>query len=69
MSEAAAGAAPDKALGQLKNVPGDIKRFPYMAIGIGLLFLVLVLIVEAYKPGVITGPIRALLRGLGLKSA
>jgi hypothetical protein len=42
---------------------------PFAAIGIGFLFLILVLIIEAYKPGLFTGPIRSGLSKLGVKSA
>lgn len=54
---------------QIKDIPGEIKSMPFMAIGIGVLFLILVLIVEAYKPGLFTGPIRSALTKVGVKSA
>lgn len=51
---------------QLKDVPGDIKKYPWTAIGIGFLFLILVLLIEVYKPGLITTPIKNLLAKVGL---
>lgn len=54
---------------QIKDVPRVTMSTPILALAIGLAFLVLVLIVEAYKPGLITGPIRHGLTTLGLKSA
>lgn len=54
---------------EIKAVPGDIRRTPWTAIGIGILFLVLVLIIEAYKPGMITGPIKSFLAMFGIKAA
>lgn len=46
---------------QITDVPKTIMRTPWLAIGIGFAFLVLVLIIESWKPGVITNPIRKLL--------
>ena len=54
---------------QVKEAPGKFLSAPFMAIVIGVIFLMLVLIVEAYKPGLITGPIRRGLTAVGLKSA
>ena len=47
----------------------SVKSKPIMAIGVSFLVLTLVLLIEAYKPGVITGPIRRMLRALGVKTA
>lgn len=44
-------------------------RKPVMWIVGGVLFLFLVLIIEAFKPGAITGPIKSLLAMVGIKSA
>jgi hypothetical protein len=57
------------AVSQIKEIPHVAAKTPLLAIGIGLGFLVLVLIVEAFKPGLLTGPIRHLLVTLGLKGA
>lgn len=51
------------------EAPKALVTKPWLALGIGFLFLVIVLIIEAFKPGAITGPIRTLLRKLGLKGA
>lgn len=56
-------------IAQVKAAPGDIKRFPWMALTIGAIFLVLVLFIEAFKPGLVTGPFRALLHAVGVKNA
>jgi hypothetical protein len=57
------------AITQLKEVPHEIRKFPVMAIGIGIAFLFLVLLIEAFKPGLITGPIRSVLHAIGFKTA
>ena len=54
---------------QIEKIPSEIKSMPFMAIGIGLLFLLFVLILEAYKPGLITGPLKAALSKVGVKGA
>jgi hypothetical protein len=54
---------------QVKEAPGKFLSAPIMAMVIGLIFLVAVLIAEAYKPGLITGPIRRGLSAIGVKSA
>ena len=54
---------------QLKEIPKVVAKTPLLFIGLGILFLVIVLIVEAYKPGLLTGPIRHVLTSIGLKSA
>ncbi len=54
---------------QITDIPKEIKSMPFMALGIGVLFLILVLIIEAYKPGLLTGPIRSALTKIGVKSA
>jgi hypothetical protein len=57
------------AVAEIKDIPSTVRRMPWLAIGIGFGFLVLVLIVESFKPGLLTGPIRAMLVKLGLKGA
>lgn len=52
---------------QIEKIPGEIKSMPFMAIGIGFLFLLLVLILETYKPGLFTGPIKSALSKVGVK--
>ena len=54
---------------QIKSAPGDIKRMPWAALTIGAIFLFLVLLLEAFKPGLVTGPFKALLRMVGVKGA
>lgn len=54
---------------QVKEIPKVVAKAPLMAILIGLIFLTVVLVVEAYKPGLFTGPISHLLTSIGLKSA
>jgi len=58
---------------QVKEVPGTIvstvRRTPVLAIGVMVVTLLLVLLLEAYKPGLITGPLRKLLVAVGVKTA
>lgn len=54
---------------QIKEIPQVVTKAPLLFIGLGLLFLMLTLIVEAYKPGLLTGPIRHVLTAVGLKSS
>jgi hypothetical protein len=42
---------------------------PLVAIGMILFVLFVVLLVEAYKPGLFTGPVRKFLTAVGVKSA
>jgi len=42
---------------------------PVVIVGVLILALTFVLIVEAYKPGAFTGPIRRMLRAIGVKTA
>lgn len=57
----------ESVVAQIKAAPGEIKRFPVLALTIGAIALLLVLLIEAYKPGVITGPFRALLSAVGVR--
>jgi hypothetical protein len=52
-----------------KGAIKDVVRRPIALVGGIFLTLVLVLLIEAYKPGIITGPIRRLLRAVGVKTA
>jgi len=58
---------------QVKSIPGTAisttKNTPILAIGIALLVVLIVLMIEAYKPGLLTNPMRKLLTSVGLKSA
>ncbi len=51
------------------DVPKTIRHKPIVAIVVGVLTLVIVLLIEAYSPGLITGPIRKGLQKLGVKTA
>jgi len=61
------------AVAQLKDVPGTIggtvRSKPFLAVGVMVGVLVIVLLVEAFKPGLITGPIRKALRAVGVSNA
>jgi len=58
---------------QIKAGPGDIigsvRHTPVTAIVVLLLVLMIVLFVEAYKPGLLTNIPRKILTTIGLKSA
>ena len=54
---------------QIEKVPGVAMRSPILFLGIGLAFLVLTLLLESWKPGLLTGPINRLLIALHLKAA
>lgn len=56
-------------IADVKAVPGDIRHHTMKFVVGGLVFLLLVLILEAYKPGLITGPIKNLLGMVGIKSS
>lgn len=51
---------------QIEGVPHAVMKTPFLAIGIGLLMLIIVLAIEAYKPGLLTGPIKHLLGVIGI---
>lgn len=53
---------------ELAKVPSTIMKTPWLAIGIGFAFLVFVMILESWKPGLITNPIRKLLGMAGVKA-
>ena len=52
----------------LKGAPKELVQKPLKFVIGGLLFLVLVLMLEAWKPGIITGPIKRLLGMVGIGS-
>jgi hypothetical protein len=52
-----------------KEVAKGLMTKPVIMLSIILTGLILVLVLEAFKPGLITGPLRAGLRKLGLKGA
>ena len=56
-------------LEQIKVAPRKFFTAPVMALSIGLLFMILVMILESFKPGLITNPIRKLLQTVGFKTA
>ncbi len=60
-------------IAQVKDIPGtalsSVRHTPVLAIGIMFLVLMVVLLIEAYKPGLLTNPVRKLLTTIGLKSA
>lgn len=60
-------------LEQVKDIPKTLlnttKKTPVLAIGVAVSVLVIVLLIEAWKPGLITGPIRSGLNKLGIKTA
>jgi hypothetical protein len=59
----------ESAVAEIKSAPKEFTREPWKAIAVGFIFLLLVLIIEAFKPGLITGPIKSLLAMVGLKSS
>lgn len=52
-----------------KGAVKDVMRRPVVLVGAIFLAVTFVLILEAYKPGIVTNPIRRLLRAIGLKTA
>lgn len=58
---------------QVKGIPGtavsSVRNTPILALGIALLVILVVLMIEAYKPGLLTNPMRKFLTSVGLKSA
>lgn len=57
---------------QVKEVPsvvvGTLRRTPVLAIGVMFTVLLIVLLIEAYKPGLITNPVRKVLGIVGVKA-
>lgn len=58
----------ESAISEIKSAPGEFTHMPWKAITVGLIFLILVLTLEAFKPGLITGPIKSLLNMVGIKA-
>jgi hypothetical protein len=56
----------ESAIGQLKDAPKKFLTAPVMAITIGILFAMVILIIEAKKPGIITDKLRAILHKVNL---
>lgn len=63
----------ESVVAQIKDIPSTAfsttKNTPVLAFGIALLVIIIVLMIEAYKPGLLTNPMRKLLTTVGLKSA
>jgi hypothetical protein len=58
-----------EAVAEIRSAPREFTKEPWKAITVGIIFLVLVLVLEAFKPGLITGPIKSLLAMVGIKSS
>lgn len=56
----------ESAVAEIKAAPKEFMSTPLKAITVGLIFLILVLILEHFKPGIITGPVKSLLGMVGL---
>lgn len=56
-----ADAGPATVVGQITEVPKVAMHRPILFLGIGFGFLFLVILIEMFKPGIITGPIKRLL--------
>lgn len=54
-------------IADIKAVPRDITHHTMKFVIGGIVFLILVLALEAWKPGLITGPIKSLLGMVGIK--
>ncbi len=59
-------AKPQEALAGPKVALQTARRSPWLAAGVLVFVLVLVVFLEAYRPGMLTGPIRKGLTKLGL---
>jgi hypothetical protein len=66
MGIAAELAKPQEALAAPKVALRTVKGSPWLAAGVVFVVLVAVVLLEAYKPGALTGPIRSGLKKLGL---
>jgi hypothetical protein len=62
----------ESVLTQAKEVPGTVlntvRHTPVLAIGVMFAVLLIVLLIEAYKPGLITNPVRKVLGIVGVKA-
>jgi hypothetical protein len=69
MSVAAELAKPGEALSAPKVALKTVKSKPWLAIGVFIVVLLFVILVEAWKPGFFTSPIRKGLQKLGILKA
>lgn len=57
---------------QVKEVPSTVidtvRRTPVLAIGVMFAVLLIVLLIEAYKPGLLTNPVRKVLGIVGVRA-
>lgn len=57
---------------QVKDIPGTVvgtvRKTPVLAIGVMFSVLLIVLLIEAYKPGLLTNPVRKVLGIVGVKA-
>lgn len=57
---------------QVKEVPSTVintvRRTPVLAVGVMFAVLLIVLLIEAYKPGLLTNPVRKVLGIVGVRS-
>ncbi len=62
----------ESVVAQVKDVPGTVvrtvKNTPVLAIGVMFAVLLIVLLIEAYKPGLLTNPVRKVLGIVGVKA-
>jgi hypothetical protein len=62
----------ESVVAQVKDVPGTVintvRRTPVLAIGVMFAVLLIVLLIEAYKPGLLTNPVRKVLGIVGVKA-
>lgn len=58
---------------QVKDIPGTaigaVRHTPILAFGIILLSIMFVVLLEVWKPGLLTGPVKSFLHMVGVKSA
>ena len=66
MGIAAELAKPGEALDAPKVTLATVKGKPWLAVGVLFVTLVFVVLLESWKPGILTGPIRRGLQKLGL---
>lgn len=63
----------ESVVAQVKDIPGtalgSLRSTPILAIGIIFLTLFVVLLIEGFKPGLLTNPVRSALHAMGFKSA
>ncbi len=62
----------ESVVAQVKDVPGTVintvRKTPVLAIGVMFAVLLIVLLIEAYKPGLLTNPVRKVLGIVGVKA-